>query len=261
MKFSIFAHYRLLFNNTKLRILIGIDDTDNKDSRGTGYLARTMGAEINARNLGTLISITRHQLYVHPEIAYTSQNSSACLEIKTNDFKTLQSFCREFLLLRSAEGSDAGLCIVEPSTIPQSVIEWGKSCKDTVRQKIDAENLASANSIYLEGLTGEKIGIIGSLAAVGLRKSGNDGRFIWMDGKNLRELEGTYSVSELIKKTSIDNIETINGQKPLENELIDVGNWVRPVWKDYKKVFYIEENNHENIKWKAVAKEYIRTIS
>ena len=44
-----------------MRILIGIDDTDNKDSRGTGYNSRQLAAAIESNNLGKVHGITRHQ--------------------------------------------------------------------------------------------------------------------------------------------------------------------------------------------------------
>lgn len=47
-----------------MQILIGIDDTDNLESRGTGHCARQLGLSLVASNLIELQSITRHQLLV-----------------------------------------------------------------------------------------------------------------------------------------------------------------------------------------------------
>ena len=55
------------------KYLFGIDDTDNKFSRGTGFRARHLSSLINQELLGDVLSITRHQLYVHSDIPYTSQ--------------------------------------------------------------------------------------------------------------------------------------------------------------------------------------------
>ena len=49
--------------------------------------------------------------------------------------------------------------------------------------------LADRHGAHLEGVTGERIGVIGALAAVGLRRGGHDGRFIWLEG--VRELQGS----------------------------------------------------------------------
>ncbi|MGH2717450.1 MAG: hypothetical protein ACRDJU_02570, partial [Actinomycetota bacterium] len=60
-------------------LLIAIDDTDNRDSRGTGAGSRALLEALLDAELGQPVGITRHQLLVDPAIPYTSHNSSACL--------------------------------------------------------------------------------------------------------------------------------------------------------------------------------------
>ena len=64
----------------RIDLLIGIDDTDNLDTRGTGYRARTLAQGLVDAGLAAVHGITRHQLLVDPRIPYTSHNSSACLQ-------------------------------------------------------------------------------------------------------------------------------------------------------------------------------------
>jgi hypothetical protein len=45
--------------NNYIKLLIGIDDTDNADSRGAGFLAHQLEASV----LGKVNGITRHQLF------------------------------------------------------------------------------------------------------------------------------------------------------------------------------------------------------
>ncbi|WP_041355139.1 hypothetical protein [Nitrosococcus halophilus] len=66
------------------RYFIGIDDTDNRESRGTGYRARTLGAQLEEKGLAILEGVTRHQLLVSPAIPYTSHNSAACYSYQFN---------------------------------------------------------------------------------------------------------------------------------------------------------------------------------
>ena len=47
---------------------IGIDDTDNLESRGTGHRARQLGTMLEEAGIARLICITRHQLLVHKDI-------------------------------------------------------------------------------------------------------------------------------------------------------------------------------------------------
>jgi hypothetical protein len=245
-----------------MKYLIGIDDTDNKESRGTGFRARNMASLIEKNKLGRVLGITRHQLFVHPEIAYTSQNSSACLEVESDQPEKLRLFCREFLLKDSAPGSDAGICFCEWDCVPAEIIEWGKRAKKVVLKMQDAFDLAAKHTVYLEGLTGEKIGVIGALAAVGLRKEGDDGRFVWLMGNQLREISGICTVQELIDKINLTAVFTREGVAVPEQDRILLHDWVRPVLQKNQIIIYVDKvENNENYSWKMASKEYHKSIS
>jgi hypothetical protein len=246
----------------KNHIYIGIDDTDNKESRGTGYRARKMADLIQKNNLGSVDSISRHQLFVHEDIPFTSQNSSACLEAKTDNIEKLTDFCREFLLKDSAEGSDVGLCVAKSEQVTQDLIDYGFSAKKIVLNQKIAKDIAAHHHILLEGLTGTKDGIIGSLSAIGLRASGNDGRFIWLNNTDLREFKGILKAEEIIKTSAIDTVLTVQKELLTKNELINLGDWVRPVLQNNKKILIVEKSENTNdYEWKVANKEYIKSIS
>ena len=58
-------------------IYIGIDDTDNLNSRGTGRLARNIAAALSSDF--TVLGVVRHQLLQDPRVPFTSHNSSATI--------------------------------------------------------------------------------------------------------------------------------------------------------------------------------------
>ncbi|MCF8298030.1 MAG: hypothetical protein K9J13_10835 [Saprospiraceae bacterium] len=247
-----------------MRILIGIDDTDNKDSRGTGYNSRQLAAAIEAENLGRVHGITRHQLFVHPDIPYTSQNSSACLEVMTENLSEIKSFCRDFMQNIGAIGSDVGLCIVEIDKISEEIIKWGVDAKSIVLKMDDAIEKAERHEIYLEGLTGTKCGIIGALAAIGLRAGGNDGRFIWLNSKkNLRDIEhGVETIEDLINQTGINLVESIDKEIINPKDKVYLNEWARPVLQNNKSVLLVEKiTNNSNYEWKCTAKEFVKKLS
>jgi len=247
-----------------MRLLIGIDDTDNKESRGTGYNSRQLAAAIEAENLGKVRGITRHQLFVHPDIPYTSQNSSACLEVTTNNYNEIKVFCRNFMLQIGAVGSDVGLCIIRKDIVSEEIIKWGVDAKSIVLKMDDAVEKVHRNEIYLEGLTGTKDGIIGALAAVGLRAGGNDGRFIWLNSKkNLRDIEhDIHKVEDLIKNAGIDMVQPIEKDVVNPSEKVYLNNWARPVLRDNNSVLLIEKTiNNNSYDWKCATKEFVKSIS
>ena len=63
-------------------ILIGLDDTDNLTSPGTGQVARGLWSQCLARGHHPT-TVTRHQFLVDPRIAYTTHNSGACVTLET----------------------------------------------------------------------------------------------------------------------------------------------------------------------------------
>jgi hypothetical protein len=241
---------------------IGIDDTDNLESRGTGFRARQLGTMLEEAGIAKLICITRHQLYVHKDIPFTSHNSSACLlmDCEIGNDAELKTFCREFLLRESAPGSDAGLCIASSDVITRGIENWGKNAKRIVLNKTLAHELAIQNNIYLEGLTGEKIGVIGALAAVGLRHEGNDGRVLWLPF--LRDTEGIFSAEELKDRLCVDTISTKDGIRIPPADRIMTDNWLRPVMRNKEITLIVEKTeDHGQYKWQHVPKEYIKSIS
>lgn len=241
---------------------IGLDDTDNKNSRGTGFKSRQLGKLIEEKDLGEVQSISRHQLFVHDKIAYTSQNSSACLIIESNQEEQLKDLCEKYLIDVAEEGSDAGLCFARENQINDSVLDWGKRAKKEVLLKEDAYKTAERTGIFLKGYTGEKIGVIGSLAAVGLRKGGNDGRNIWLKGVELRELKGAYVISNLKEIINIQSVVTKDGVEVKDSDRVEVGEWLRPPIKNSKNTVIVEQTkSNEDYEWKCVSKEYIKSIS
>ena len=166
---------------TKLNLLISIDDTDNLDSPGSGTAAELLAAALEAEGLANCADISRHQLFVHKDIPYTSHNSAMCFpaSARTDDLEAIIHFGRDFLRREAAAGSDPGLCVMQnDSPLDQeSLIAFGHDAKKRILTKDAAYQLARHLHIHLSEHGGSGIGVIGALAAIGLRLSGNDGRF------------------------------------------------------------------------------------
>ena len=125
-----------------MRYLIGIDDTDNLQTRGTGFRARQLGQELIQSGLANVFGISRHQLFFDPRVPYTSHNSSACLEVETGRFDYLKHYCSAFLAREAAPGSDAGLCIVAADGLSEEVIRWGARAKCELVTQAEAWTIA-----------------------------------------------------------------------------------------------------------------------
>ncbi|MEJ2516023.1 MAG: hypothetical protein P8080_09060 [Gammaproteobacteria bacterium] len=243
-----------------MRYLIGVDDTDNLESRGTGFRARTLGRLLTEAGIGELKGVSRHQLFVHDDIAYTSHNSALCLDVQVAEDRAdeLHGFCRSFLIRESAPGSDAGLCITPWEEVPDAIMEFGRAAKSTVLARRQAEALAAGEGVLLEGLTGDHGGVIGALACVGLRRAGHDGRFVWLKG--VRELSGAARASELLETTGIEVIRSLQGQGVDGDSLVRVDPWPRPVLLEGRAVLLVERPEDPDVEhdWQLLPREVIR---
>lgn len=243
-----------------MEFLIGIDDTDNSESRGTGFRARTMGAGLGENGLARLHSITRHQLLVHPAIRYTSHNSSACLLVDARESAgELGEFCAEFLRRESAAGSDAGLCIAARGAADKTVQAFGTRAKREVLSQGEAAALAERAGFLLAGLTGDGGGVIGALAAVGLRATGDDGRLLWLPG--LREIIGARTVADLCRITGIEAVCTLDGLVAGAEDVIDLSDWVRPVLRAGQITLFVEDATDGPGRWRVAPRDVIKARS
>jgi hypothetical protein len=242
------------------QILIGIDDTDNAETHGTGRRARQLGERLAADGLAEVDAITRHQLLIDPRIPYTSHNSSACLLARTTTERLpdLVAAARSFLLRESAPGSDAGLCVASHSQVTAAPRDFGQRAKREVLTMEQARDCAYREGLTLEGLTGTGGGIIGALAAVGLRAGGDDGRFLWLEG--IREISGVYTVEQLRRTIPIDAVQTLEGAEIPPDDRVDLGPWIRPVLKAGRAVLFVEPGAEAQL-WRVAEKERIKQLS
>jgi tRNA(Ile2) C34 agmatinyltransferase TiaS len=240
------------------KYLIGIDDTDNQTSRGTGFIVRELARLLKEVEIAEPQCVSRHQLYFHPDIPYTSHNSSACLEVDVLQANKLHDFCRRYLLDVAAEGSDVGLCIVEFDHVTEAQIDWGLRAKKEILTLDDAKKLAIDNNILLEGLTGTHGGMIGSLAACGLRKYGNDGRILML-AADFRSFSGVSTASEICRNFHIQKIFDTFDSPILADATITLEEGWKPLLKNGLYSLMVEKDDQHT--WKSISKELLRKIS
>jgi hypothetical protein len=195
-----------------MHLLVCIDDTDDLDSMGTGEVAELLAAGIVEHGWGAVGRVTRHQLLIHPDIAYTSHNSSMCFEaeIAPEALTELTRWAGEFLADHSVEAADPGLAIVGLESLrdPGALMAYGRAAKEKVFAKEDAYALAAQLGVHLSEHGGTGLGVIGALAGAGLKLTGSDGRF---KGKfRLVGVDGVATVAA-IKHQDVDSVRTLEG--------------------------------------------------
>ncbi len=218
-------------------IYVGIDDTDTLDSRGTGRLARNIATALSTKYL--IFGVTRHQLFVHPDISFTSHNSCAVIHVEAPPNAMEEIFCKtkKMMLEDFIEGSDPGLAIAASTQITSAAVALGLDAKTIIISQERAREVAKNSKIRFEGLGGTEDGVIGAIAGVGLASLKNDGRFL-LKGKN-RELSGIRSISEIIN-SGIDEVLTLQGESIKEGK-VEIRKNATPSFIQGKTVLFVQQ--------------------
>jgi hypothetical protein len=188
--------------------------------------------------------VTRHQLFIHEDIPYTSHNSCAVVHIASGDrgyageiFKRVE----ELVLGNFIEGSDPGIAVATEDQLEPALIAFGKDAKTMVLTQERARTLAKNLSIRLKGVGGTEDGVIGAMAGLGLAATGNDGRFLQKG--HIREILGPCTVRTLLD-AGIDAICTIDGRTIDSGYVIvEENKAVKPCPVNGRVILFVEEHN------------------
>lgn len=245
-----------------MKAFICIDDTDNLESIGTGHLAAAFIVELEEKGWGTGSFITRHQLYVHPDVPYTSHNSAMCFEANLEEgvLERVIEHGASFLRQYSATGSDPGLCVAVPDRLadPAEIIDFGRRAKQEVLHKEAAYGLALRQHIHLSEHGGTGSGVIGALAGVGLRLGGNDGR---IRGKlQVASEDGTAEVASICSQAKVDSVQSMSGELLSASEKVLLGEKIKAIYQAGRPVLLVAplEAPRERLYWRTCTKEELR---
>jgi hypothetical protein len=206
-----------------MKAFIAFDDTDNLESIGTGHLLEFVAQDVEKNGWGARSFITRHQLLVHPDVPYTSHNSSMCFSADLGEgcLEALIAHASAFLEREGAPGSDPGLCVAVAERLAgiEDLVAFGRKAKEVVVTKSDAYGLAQRLGVHLSEHGGTGQGVVGALAAVGLRMGGNDGRV-----RGHLELEGDGNgaarVGQIRARSHVRSVRSLDGVVLPDDELV-----------------------------------------
>ncbi len=225
-------------------IYIGLDDTDNKTSRGTGNLARAVAASLSSQY--HVWGVTRHQLLVDPRVPYTSHNSCNVVHLQEDgnvDLAALADAVQAVMLADFQPGSDPGLCVARSMT--PEMVAFGHRAKKELLHQVEAREIAARSDCVLRGLGGTQDGVIGALAGVALASTGEDGRFVLV-GRS-RELAGVQPVQAILEH-GIAAVRTVEGV-PLPEGLVETGGKLRPALRGNQAVLVVAPKEDDPSIW------------
>ncbi len=223
----------------KITIYIGLDDTDIPGSRGTGRLAHDIG-----KALGTYraYAITRHQLFDHPSIPYTSHNSNAVVHVDASGVEACREIfgiAKEVMQEQFLEGSDPGLAVADAEQIHPPLIVMGQDAKIKILEQNPVRELAKNLGILLEGLGGTEDGVIGAMAGLGLAATNDDGRYLLWG--NLRTIRDETDVETLLAN-GVDAVYLPDGRRVTSGRIrIRENQYPKPSAVAGKAVLFVKE--------------------
>jgi len=230
--------------------ILAIDDTDNDTSIGTGRLARMLGEHLEELGLARQTGVTRHQLLVDPRIPYTSHNSAAAIGLtELRAPEGVRDAAVAFLARHFHEGADPGLAIAAlPDSRASALTAFGRRAQIEVLEKDEAYALAAQGAVWLSEHGGTGQGVIGALAALALRASGDDGRFIGLAG--IRRLGGVCTVAEILAGSGVEAVLDPDGRALPGDARVDTGDWVRPALLGHRACLRVQPG--EEGAWRVV---------
>ena len=211
----------------KFKFLLCIDDTDELGGEiSTGLLAEEIAAF--ADSFAPVSFVTRHQLLLDPRINYTSHNSCMCFEAWLTESQK-----------QSAPSAAPGIAAAFEKDIvnAQELISFGKSAKEIFFSSEQAFETASTQNVFLKELKSGARGVIGALAGIGLRLSGNDGKIM---GK-FELKESNLSVAELLGLNFIEAVADENFKPLSPDESVNLIGALKSVFLDFKATLLVKK--------------------
>ena len=250
-------------NGRRPRVYVAFDDTDNLGAdRGTGKVGRWFADDLPAGVRPW--AVVRQQLLVHPDVPYTSHNSSAVCVLEVDPAlwpaspsmasgvlaELIERACRH-VEKHQLPGSDPGVCVAwEGSPALTALTAFGR--RAAVAVVTQAEARAAAEGVHLSGHGGTDDGIIGAAAGVGLTAEGWHGRLIEYRVP-LRDFADPVTVSDLeragIAVASVDRDAPVPGPEAS----IATDGWLRPRLIGGRPVVPVQRGSEGGDGWVALA--------
>jgi hypothetical protein len=183
--------------------------------------------------------VSTHPLIPAIEIPGSSLNQAYCLTLEgePQSLREIDMESRVYLMRHSAAGSNPGFALAARSQVNERILNWGKACQSLTLERREALDLSRSQGITAAGFNGSGAGVIGALAAVGLRFSGFDGWVTWLPG--LPELKGVMTFSDVLLVSTFDYVKSLRGKTPDFRDRIHLGDHVVPILYEGRTVLLL----------------------
>jgi len=147
----------------RVRVIIGMDDTDTKEKGASWVVALKLGTECP---IGRFIDHKIIQL--NPKVPNKTTNccsTAVSFAVTEDEIPALIEYAREFIKDHSYS-KDAVMTVFQGLRIPDALKDFGWRAKCELFKPEDAIRVAEENGVQIISVTGDK-GVIGAVAAIG----------------------------------------------------------------------------------------------
>jgi hypothetical protein len=137
--------------------------------------------------------------------------------------------------------------------VPDEIVAFGQKAKRELVQQAEARAIAERHGVHLEGLGGTEDGVIGSLAAVGLVSTGDDGRLVHFGGWPWPDPFKEQVVDvEAIYARGVDEVRVEATGEALCAGRVDLVKNLRPNLRGGRIVLLVEATPGGHAPWRAL---------
>lgn len=233
------------------QFIVGIDNTDGAGCEGTGALTMALAAEVAAAGWGEPLGVTRHQLFDSSKLSSDNGNYCYALAIQTmRSILDVEDEVVDFVRSRAARDADPGVAIMSRHSDMPHILAFGRRAQTELMKLEWAQTFADEANVSLRALGNRRDGIVGALAAAGLRGGGTDGVFIHLPA--IRDLEGTVRAGEIRERTTVETILDDEGEPLDRDDRVQTNGYVRPRLEGGKPVIHTRRSAEDRHLWVVV---------
>jgi hypothetical protein len=233
------------------RFVIGVDDTDAAGGPGTSALVRRMAAKVEDDGFGTSLGVTRHALSESDKLRKTDHNLCYALVIETGrDVLDVEDFAVDFVRAEASREANPAVALLSRHSDMPHALAFGRRAQLEVLKLEEAERYAAEANVLVRGLGGSRAGMIGALAAAGLRAGGKDGRYT--DLRGIRALAGRVTAGQIRATTDCQHVVDEDGEELDRDDPIETFDWIRPRVEDGEPVLRVRRSPEDRHLWLPV---------
>ncbi len=148
------------------RLVIGVDDTDNREKGATWSLVMRLARALEKEAGAVFLDLKIIQLCpLVPEKTTNCVSVALSVAVPRDRLGNARSAALAFIRRHTLSG-DTGMAFLEGLRIPERVVRYAEEAKRSLKTVDEAADVAERNGVDLVPVTGQR-GMIGALAAIG----------------------------------------------------------------------------------------------